>query len=112
MQKNVTKLETGHGQTTKKLDSIEAINQFRKIIEIHINIKIGTIVKMNGEITDPGEDTITHLLSVHFPSATTKEKTQYNQNKYITKTELDKWEQNWITPVSYTHLTLPTIYSV
>ena len=70
----------------EKLDSIEAVNQFRKIIEKHINIKIGTLVKTNGEITDPGEDTITHLLSVHFPSATTKEKTQYNPNKYITKT--------------------------
>ena len=81
----------------EKLDSIEAINQFRKIIERHINIRIGTLVKPNGDITDPGEDTITHLLSVHFPNATTKEKTQYNHNKYITKTELEKWEQDWIT---------------
>ena len=69
----------------------------RKIIEKHINIKIGTLVKANGDITDPGEDTITYLLSIHFPNATPKAKTQYNSNKYITKTELEKWDSDWIT---------------
>ena len=58
----------------EKLDSIEDINQFRKIIEKHINIKIGTLVKANGDITEPGEDTITFLQSIHIPSATAKEK--------------------------------------
>ena len=54
----------------EKIDSLEAINKFRKIIERHIKIRIGVLQIPDGTLTDPGPDTISYLLSTHFPTAT------------------------------------------
>ena len=45
----------------EKIDSIEGINKFRKIIEKHVSTKIGTLEKPDGSLTDPGQDTLEHL---------------------------------------------------
>ena len=71
----------------EKLDSIKAVNQFRKKFEKHINIEIGTLTKPYGDITDPGQDTIHYLLATHFPNATEKRKANYLVSKYITKSD-------------------------
>ena len=81
----------------EKLDSLEAVNRFRKIIEKHIKVRIGTLVKEDGTITDPGKDTITYLMKTHFPSAIELEPTKYNINKYVTIQEVEEWECDWIT---------------
>ena len=43
------------------------MNNFRKIIETGNKISLGTLVKEDGTITDPGDDTVKYLLSKHFP---------------------------------------------
>ena len=57
-----------------KINSVEAANTFRKIVEGSTRHTLGTLEKPDGTITSPGPDTL--------------------------------------ESVSYTHLTLPTIYSV
>ena len=49
------------------IDSIQDMNNFRKIIETGNKISLGTLTKEDGTITDPGEDTVKYLLSKHFP---------------------------------------------
>ena len=53
--------------------------------------------KPDGTLTDPGPDTISYLLSTHFPTATPIKKTKYNGNKYLTKEDLQSWDCDWIT---------------
>ena len=49
------------------IDSIQDMNNFRKIIETGNNISLGTLVTEDGTITDPGDDAVKYLLSKHFP---------------------------------------------
>ena len=73
------------------------MNRFRKIIERHINIQMGTLEKPDGSITEPGQETLHHLTSAHFGKATKHEATIYEDNKYITLDEVKDWKPNWIS---------------
>ena len=48
------------------IDSIQDMNNFRKIIEAGNKISLGTLTREDGTITDPGEYTVNYLLSKHF----------------------------------------------
>ena len=80
----------------EKIDSIEEMNKFRKNIERHLNIQMGTLEKPDGSITDPGIDTLDHLTSIHFAQATKLKKTTFT-NKLIMKTDVEDWKPDWIS---------------
>ena len=42
---------------TEKIDSLEGINKFRKIIEKYVSKKVGTLERNDGSMTEPGSDT-------------------------------------------------------
>ena len=78
------------------INSIQDMNNFRKIIETNNKFTLGTLMKDNGEFTDPGEDTIEYLLSKHFPEGQPLKPTQYT-GKTVIKEKVIAWEPDWIT---------------
>ena len=78
----------------EKIDSIEEMNRFRKTIERHLNIQMGTLEKPDGSITEPEQDTLHHLTNAHFGEAIKHQATQYDDNKYITLDEVNDWKPN------------------
>ena len=78
------------------INDIQSANNFRKIIEGGNKATLGTLVKDDGTITDPGTDTLDHLLDKHFPSAEPIRQTVYS-NQSITLRKLDAWDPDWIT---------------
>jgi len=78
------------------INSIEAMNKFRKITEIKANKKIGTLEREDGTITKPGTDTLNHLVETHFPNATEIQDTQYNEDTTTLRFLLE-WNPSWIT---------------
>ena len=81
----------------EKINSVEAANTFRKIVEGSTRRTLGTLEKPDGTITTPGTDTLEYLLTQHFPSATPIKPTVYS-NKKITRTEIMEYKPDWITP--------------
>ena len=73
------------------------MNKFRKIIEKHINIQMGTLEKPDCTITQPGRDTLHHLTNMHFGEATQHQATVYDGNKHITLDKVNDWKTNWIS---------------
>ena len=96
--------------------------------------KLSTLSLQQGHQTDPGEETGRALLEAHYPGIKPKKGTRYDRNKSMYSNPLQE-KYDWINidrlksyfkaskqknllaqtplnPVSYTHLTLPTIYSV
>ena len=65
----------------EKINSVEAANTFRKIVEGSTRHTLGTLEKPDGSITEPGSDTLEYLLTQHFPSATPIKTTTYNDKK-------------------------------
>ena len=55
-------------QFVEKTDSLDAMNTLRKILEKTSRNSLGVLVKPDGTITEPGEDTLEYLLQAHFPS--------------------------------------------
>ena len=120
-------------------NSTESINKLRKILEINAKNTLGILNKGDGGTTKPGTDTLKFLLNTHFPAVTETLETEYTEYKISTET-VHELQETWLTttqlrkvfnifknkkspgpdglrpivlkPVSYTHLTLPTIYSV
>ena len=69
------------------INSVEAANTFRKIVEESTRHTLGTLEKPDGNITTPGSDTLEYLLTQHFPSATPIKTTVYN-NKKVTREDI------------------------
>jgi len=78
------------------INSLEAMNKFRKIAENKTNKRIGTLEKPDGTITKPGEETINYLIKTHFPEATDLKATQYNELT-VDYEWLLNWDPDWIT---------------
>ena len=90
--------------------------------------QIGYIIKPNGTNSLTGKDTHDIILNTHFPQYTEPKTTSYQSDITILCKDLHYPIKTWLsldklklalnsfrdkkTPVSYTHLTLPTIYSV
>ena len=81
---------------TEKMDSLEGINKFRKIIEKHVSKKVGTLERNDGSMTDPGSDTLQHLAETHFTSAQPLKETVYNESIEKTQEEIHNWNPKWI----------------
>ena len=81
---------------TEKIDSLEGINKFRKIIEKHVSKKVGTLERNDGSMTEPGSDTLQHLAETHFTSAQPLKKTVYNENVEKTQDEIHNWNPKWV----------------
>ena len=110
-------------------NSRDSINKLRKILEVNSRNALGVLNKPNGSVTEPGNDTLQYLLKAHFPSISETKETEYTEYK-LSAESINGASINWINkdrlaavfnafkskkspgPVSYTHLTLPTIYSV
>ena len=45
------------------IHSVQDMNNFRKIIETNNKLTLGTPIKETGSYTDPGEETISYLIS-------------------------------------------------
>ena len=80
----------------EKIDSVEEMNKFRKIIERHLNIQMGTLEKLDGSITAPGIDTIQHLADTHFGQSSGLKQTSYTKN-IIMRQEVEDWNPDWMT---------------
>ena len=78
------------------IDSIQDMNNFRKIIETGNKISLGTLTKEDGTITDPGEDTVKFLLSQHFPDGQPIKPTVYC-GKTVKRSDIVSWKPDWIT---------------
>ena len=76
--------------------SIQDMNNFRKIIETGNKFTLGTLEKDDGTITDPGEDTVKHLLAKHFPDGQPIKATVYSKNT-VRLDDINNWEPDWIT---------------
>ena len=72
------------------------MNNFRKIIETGNKISLGTLLKEDGTITDPGDDKVKYLLSKHFPDGQPIKPTTYS-NKTVRSEDIIKWKPDWIT---------------
>ena len=81
----------------EKINSVEAANTFRKIIESSTRHTLGTLEKTDGTITEPGTETLEYLLTQHFPSSTPVKPTDYN-NRSITREEINAFQPDWVTP--------------
>ena len=81
----------------EKINSVEAANTFRKIVEGSTRHTLGTLEKPDSTITTPGPDTLEYLLTQHFPSATPIKTTVYSSKK-VTHTEIMTYKPDWITP--------------
>ena len=107
-----------------------------------IQPKLGTLQTDTGNNTEVGKETFDELMTKHYPSHTAAKDPNHDNGKVIKLTELMGMYNDWInkdrvskallalkqknhpaqmglnpscfpsSPVSYTHLTLPTIYSV
>ena len=62
-----------HGKNTKRLDK-------------NYN-KVNTFTKSDGTTTDPGGETLTELVEVHFPNAVENIKKSYTSNNKMKKTK-------------------------
>jgi ribonuclease HI len=80
----------------EKINSVEDANKFRKIIEKHINITLGSLQKENGSLTQPGEETLDLLKAVHFPNAEPLKQTQYREDRKVKEETVAKWEPDWV----------------
>ena len=87
----------GWNSFTADTDSLEKMNVLRKIMEGHTTNTIGTLEKQDGSITDPGVDTISTLISTHFPDATDTRPTEYH-DKIIYLSEVKQANIDWIRP--------------
>ena len=81
----------------ENIDSTHGINAFRKILEARPAVRMGTFEKPDGSLTDPGTDTLQHLLDTHCPTATPIQPTQYNKYKSIPKARVTAWTPSWLT---------------
>ena len=81
-------------QTT--IDSNSEANVLRKIIEGSPQANLGALLKPDGTMTEPGEETIQQLVKCHVVGATDLKPTQYSNVK-ITKTELLNWDEDIVT---------------
>ena len=80
----------------EKIDSLEGINKFRKIIEKHVSKKVGTLERNDGRMTEPGNDTLQHLAETHFTSAKPLKKTVYDEAISKSKDEIHSWNPKWV----------------
>ena len=78
------------------INSVQDMNNFRKIIEINNKVTLGTLIKENGSYTDLGEETISYLLSKHFRDGQPLKPTVYTDRK-VSKADIDRWSPDWIT---------------
>ena len=78
------------------IDSIQDMNNFRKIVETGNKITLGVLTKEDGTITDPGEDTVKYLLSKHFPDGQPIKPKLYTC-KTVRKEDINTWKPDWIT---------------
>ena len=81
----------------ENIDSTHGINAFRKILEARPTVRMGTFEKPDGSLTDPGTDTLQHLLDTHCPTATPIKSTQYDKYKSIFKARVAAWTPSWLT---------------
>ena len=81
----------------EKINSVEAANTFRKIIESSTRHSLGTLEKTDGTITEPGTETLEYLLTQHFPSSTPVKPTEYS-SRSITREEINAFQPDWVTP--------------
>ena len=78
-RKNVEKARNKSWEDYKeKIGSIEEMNRFRKVIEKRLNIQMGALERPDGTLTEPGKDTLTHLMQTHFQHATELKNTEYD----------------------------------
>ena len=97
-KKNVEKTRHKSWEEYKeKIGSIEEMNRFRKVIERRLNIQLGALERPDGTFTEPGTDTLQHLMSVHFPHATAPQETTYDNITTISKQDIIDWKPDWIT---------------
>ena len=61
-----------------------------KIIQQKKYNKVNTFTKSDGTTTDPGGETLTELVEVHFPNAVEKMKKSYTSNKKIKKNKASR----------------------
>ena len=78
------------------INSIQDMNNFRKIIDSSNKITLGTLVKDDGSITDPGAETVDYLLQKHFHDAIPLKPTQYSK-RTVSRDIIVNWEPEWIT---------------
>ena len=72
------------------------MNRFRKIIERHLNIQMGTLEKPDGSITAPGIDTIQHLADTHFGQSSGLKQTRYTKD-IIMRSSVEEWNPDWMS---------------
>ena len=97
-KKNIEKARKGSWEDYKeKIGSVEEMNRFRKVIEKRLNIQLGALERPDGTITDPGKDTLMHLMETHFNQASELKDTQYDESISITRQEIADWKPDWIS---------------
>ena len=79
-----------------KIDDIQSMNTYRKIIEGNTKGTLGTLTKPDGSTTDPGGDTLDYLLQVYFKTGTPIQNTKF-EKRTINKRDVLSWECEWIT---------------
>ena len=57
---------------------------------------MGTLERPDGSITNPGQDTLKHLMETHFSQASKLKETSY-KNGCITENQINSWQQDWIS---------------
>ena len=58
---------------------------------------INVLVREDGSVTEPGQDTMEYLTSTHFPAATEKKHVTYNNRRNCSSEEIEKKYTDWIT---------------
>ena len=78
------------------IESYNETNKFRKIIEGGSQANLGSLLKPDGTMTEPGEETVQQLINCHVIGATDLKPTGYTNVK-ISKTELLNWDSDIVT---------------
>ena len=67
-----------------------------KIIQQKNYNKVNTFTRNDGTTTDPGGETLTELVEVHFPNAVEKIKKSYTSNNKMKKQNIEESNKKWI----------------
>ena len=85
----------------RETNTLEGVNRFRKIIEKHERKALGVMEKPNWELTEPGKETIEHLLMSHYPAAEEPTAKIY-KTETIDTSDLEHFSKDWINDITIT----------